>query len=73
MQSLVITAAVHKTSRKLVNDYNFAVFYNIVNVAVHNRIGLYRLINIMGHVGVFGVVDILYAEIGLRLFCAAFC
>ncbi len=71
MQTLVISSSYHKTTRKFVNNNNLAVFYYIINIAFHNPVSLYRLLDMMHYFKVFGVIDIIYSEIFLHLFNAA--
>ena len=70
MKSLVVAPAVHKAAGELVNDYYLAVLYHIVNVALHNAVGAYRLVDMVGDGYILGVVEVFYIEKFLRLFDA---
>ena len=70
MQALVITPAVHRSARKLVNNYNLAVFYNIVNITLHYAVSAYSLIYMMRNFNVFTVVKVFNSKILLCLFYA---
>ena len=70
MQTLVVTSAVHKAAREFINDYNIAVFHNVVNVAFHNAVGAYCLIYMVGNGDILGIVKVFNAEILLGFFNA---
>ena len=63
MKSLVETAAEHKTSRKFVNDYDFAVLDYIFNVEVHTAVRLYRLIYMVKKREVVRIHEVFYSEV----------
>ena len=47
VQSLVESTSEHKTSGKFINDYYFAVLYNIVNVTLHYTYRLDSLVDMV--------------------------
>src|SRR5262249_10451354 len=56
-------AAWHQASGELVDDDDFAVLHHVVDVAVEDDMGAKRLVQVVEHLHVFGVV-----EAGLGLF-----
>ena len=68
MQAFVIASAVHKTTGKFVNNYNLAVFNNIINITLHNTVSANSLIYMVSNLNIFAVVKIFNLEILFGLF-----
>ena len=66
VQSVGITASKHQPSGEFVDDDDFAVFYHIVLVAMHQGMRPQRLIKVMGKFHIFIVVKIPDVERLLR-------
>ena len=62
VQAFVIAAAKHKATCKFVNNNNLAVFYNVVNVALHYTVCANGLVNVVGNGNVFAVVKVFNLE-----------
>ena len=62
MKTFVKTTAVHKTTCKFVNDDNFAVLDNIVNIKLHNAVGLDSLIYMVLNCKVIGIGKVFNTE-----------
>ena len=73
MQSVGITSAKHKASRKLVDDDYFAVADNVINVALHYTVSLYSLIDIVRKLRIFHIGQVLNAKCFFSLFNTACC
>ena len=72
MQTLAVTASVHDTSGKFVNDHNLVVLYHVVNVALHCSVRFDCLIDVVLNGGVFHIHQVFQAEIFLGLLHAGF-
>ena len=55
MKTFAVTAAEHDTTGELVDDQHFAVFDNIVHVALHNADGANRLVDVVLNGEVFRI------------------
>ena len=62
VQALVKASAVHKTTCKFINNDNFAVFNNIVNIEFHNTVSLDSLVYMVLNCKVFRVCKVFNAE-----------
>ena len=67
VQAFVIAAAVHQSAGEFVDDDNLTVLDHIVGVLFHQTPGLHGLVDVVGDGGIFGVGQVLYAEIPLCL------
>ena len=66
MKPFRIAAAEHQTPGEFIYDDNLAVFYNIVNVALHDAVGFQRLIDMVAERGIFNIGKVFQCE---SLFC----
>ena len=71
MKTLVIAPAVHKTAGELVNDDDFPVLHDIVNVLLHDGVCLDCLVYVVRKLHILGVGQILDTESGFRLLDSA--
>ena len=71
VKSLVVSSAEHKASCKLVNDYNLAVFYYIVNITLHNTVSTDSLRNMMCYFDIRCIIEVFDTEVSFRLFNTA--
>ncbi len=62
MQALIIAAAEHQAARKFVDNDNFAVFNDIIDVKMHNAVRLNGLINMVRKRIIFEVREIFQTE-----------
>ena len=66
MKSLIVAPAVHKAAGELVDDYYLAVLYDIVDITLHNAVGAYRLVDMVGNSYILCIVQVFYIE---KFFC----
>ena len=71
MQALVVAAADHQTAGELVHDDDLAVLHHIVDVLLHDTVGLDGLVDVVGQGHVLGGGQVLDVEVGLGLLDAA--
>ena len=71
MQTVLITSSGHKSACERVNDYNFAVLYDVVDISFLDAVSMDGLIDIVRYTCVFRVVEIFYTEKFLDLFGSA--
>ena len=71
MQTLAVTAAEHEAAGELIDDDDLAVLHDIVDVALHDAVGLQRLVDVVRERGVFEVCKVFQPERRLRLGDAA--
>ena len=67
MQALVVPAADHQAARELIDDDDFAVLHDVVNVPLHHAVGLDGLIDVVGEGHILSSGEVLDLEIFLRL------
>ena len=67
MQALVVSAADHQAARELIDDDDFAVLHDVVNVPLHHAVGLDGLIDVVGEGHILSGSEVLDLEIFLRL------
>ena len=48
MQALVVAAADHQAAGKLIDDEHLAVLHDVINVALHDAVGLDGLVDVVG-------------------------
>ena len=58
MQPLVIAASEHQTAGKFIDDDNTAVLYHIIDIPLHNAVGLHGLIDVMRNRRIFRIGQI---------------
>ena len=73
MEPFGIAAAEHQTARELIDDDDFSVFHDIVDIPLHDTVRLQRLVDMMAERGVFNIRQILQRKCLLRLGDAAGC
>ena len=66
MQTIIKPSAQHLTTSKFINDDNFAIFYDIVNILPHNTIGFQCLIDVVQQGQVFRCHQVINCKI---IFC----
>ena len=62
VEALGIAAAQHQAAGELIHDDDFPVLDNIVNVPLHDAVGLQGLIDMVGEGGILDVRQVLQAE-----------
>ena len=67
MEALVVTAADHQATGKLIDDEHFAVLHDVINVALHHTVGLDGLIDVVGEGHILCGSEVLDLEIFLGL------
>ena len=67
VQALGVAAADHEAAGELIDDDDLAVLHDIVDIPLHDAAGLDGLIDVVGQGEVFGVIEVLDAEILLGL------
>ena len=70
MQALVITPAHHDAAGEFVHDQHLPVLYHIIDVPVHDAVGLNRLVDMVQIGGVFHIHQVIDLEKGLGFFHA---
>ena len=71
VQALVVAAAVHEAAGEFVDDDDLAVAHDVVDVALHDAVGLDRLVDVVLDRDVVRVGQVVDVEVLLGLFHAA--
>ena len=71
MQTLVVAAADHQTAGELIHDDDLTILDHVIDIPLHDAIGLDGLINVMGEGHVLGGGKVLNLEVGFGLLDAA--
>ena len=71
VQALAVPAAEHEAAGELVHDDHLTVLEDVVDVPLHDAVGLDGLVDVVGQGGVFRVGQVLHMEELLRLFDAS--
>ena len=71
VQALAVAPAEHQPAGELVDYYDLAVLHHVVDVPLHDAVGLQRLVDVVREGGVFKVGEVFKAEVLLRLGRAA--
>ena len=67
MQTIAVSSSEHQAACKFVNDNDFTIFNDIVNVFLHNRFCLQRFDNVMVDFHVFRITKVFNIKEFLRL------
>ena len=67
MEALVVTAADHQATGKLIDDEHFAVLHDVINVALHHTVGFDGLVDVVGEGHILCGSEVLDLEIFLGL------
>ena len=67
MQTVAITASVHNTAGKLVDDEDLIVLYDVVDISLHGAVRLDGLVDVVLDGGVFHIHQVFQPEEFLRL------
>ena len=67
MEALVLTAADHQTTGKLIDDEHFAVLHDVINVPLHHTVGFDSLVDVVGEGHILCGSEVLDLEIFLGL------
>jgi hypothetical protein len=62
MQALGIAAAQHDAAGELVDDEHLAVLDHVVDIALHDAVGLQGLVDVVGEGGVLYIGQVIHAE-----------
>ena len=68
MQAFIVSSAIHKTACAFVNDDNFSVLDNIINILTHNAMSLDSLVYMMLIDDIFRVSEVFDSKIFLNFF-----
>ena len=66
VETFVVAAAVHDTTGELIDDEDFAVTDDVVDVLVHDAVGTDGLVDVVEQLGVLGIGQVLDVEERLR-------
>ena len=67
MQTLAVAAAEHQSAGELVDDDDLTVLDDVVDIALHRAVSLDGLVDVVRDGGVFGIGEVLKAEVLLGL------
>ena len=70
VQTFVVASAVHQTAGEFINDDNFAVAHDVIDIALHDAVRLNRLIDVVLNGDVVRVREVFQAEELLGFFYA---
>ena len=73
MKSVGIASAEHNSARKFINDKNFAIFNNIIDITLHNTMRTDSLIDMVLNGNILCVHKIFKIEEAFCLFNTALC
>ncbi|MPN01598.1 hypothetical protein SDC9_148808 [bioreactor metagenome] len=62
MKAIRVPATEHQTTGKFIDDNNFAFFYHIIAVALHQPFSFQGLCEVMRQFNVFMFIKVLYAK-----------
>ena len=71
VQTFVVASAVHQTAGEFINDDDFAVAHDVIDIALHDAVRLDRLIDVVLNGDVVRVREVFQAEELLGFFYAA--
>ena len=67
VEAVAVTASVHETSGKFVNNDDFAVFHDVIHVALHSVSCLQCFLDVMVDFHVFRITQVIDREVSFRL------
>ena len=67
MQTVAVAAADHQAAGELIDDNDLVVLHHVVHVALHQRVGAQRGVDVVQQLVVGDVGEVLHAEPALRL------